>query len=186
MLNRITGIKAIWLQLTGLNLRSRFLIMDFSLWTQIINEPTHILEDALSCIDLIFTQQPNMFLDSRVHSSLHPNSHHQIAFAKFSLKVYYPPPYERHIWHYKYANTVQIKMHLHLSTGNKHLIIALSIRRFLFSVKRLQCYEQLYFQRNKGFWWPETALDECGNWELNYRKNDVFKKQSKSLLYLQI
>ena len=65
--------------------------------TQIINEPTHIVEDASSCIDLIFTSQPNIVLDSRVHSSLHPNSHHQIVFAKFNLKVYYPPPYERHV-----------------------------------------------------------------------------------------
>ena len=76
---------------------------------QIINQTAHILEDASSCIDLIFTSQPNMVLDSRIHSSLHPNSHHQIAFAKFNLKFYYPPPYERRVWHYKYANTAQIK-----------------------------------------------------------------------------
>ena len=24
---------------------------------------------------------------------------------KFNLKVFYPPPYERHIWHYEHANT---------------------------------------------------------------------------------
>ena len=34
---------------------------------------------------------------------------HQIVFAKLNLKVYYPPPYERHVWHYKNANTAQIK-----------------------------------------------------------------------------
>ena len=51
--------------------------------TQIIKEPTHSLEDASSCIDLIFTSQSNVVLDSGVHSSLHPNSHHQIVFAKF-------------------------------------------------------------------------------------------------------
>ena len=61
--------------------------------TQIINEPIHILQDASFCIDFIFTSQPNMVLDSWVHSSLHLNSHHQIGFAKFNLKVYYPPPY---------------------------------------------------------------------------------------------
>ena len=44
--------------------------------TQIINKPTHILEDASTCIDLIFTSQPNMVMDSGVQSSLHPNSHH--------------------------------------------------------------------------------------------------------------
>ena len=56
--------------------------------TQIINESTHMLEDASSCIDLIFTSQSNMVLDSGVHSSLHPNSHHQFVFTKFNLKVY--------------------------------------------------------------------------------------------------
>ena len=44
--------------------------------TQIVNEPTHILEDASSCIDLIFASQPNVVLDSGVHSSLHPKSSH--------------------------------------------------------------------------------------------------------------
>ena len=31
---------------------------------QIINEPTHVLENSLSCIDLIFTTQPNLVVDS--------------------------------------------------------------------------------------------------------------------------
>ena len=46
-----------------------------------------------------------MVLDSGVHSSLHPNTHYQIVFAKFDLKFFY----EKYVWHYKYANTVQIK-----------------------------------------------------------------------------
>ena len=50
-----------------------------------------------------------MVVDSGIHSSLHPNSHYQILFTKFNLKVYYPPPYERNVWHYRYANTAQIK-----------------------------------------------------------------------------
>ena len=71
--------------------------------TQIINEPAHI-EYASSCIDLILTSiflHPNMVLDNGVHSSLHSNSHHQIVYAKFNLKFYYPPSYERHVSHYK-------------------------------------------------------------------------------------
>ena len=74
--------------------------------TLIINEPTHIFEDSSSCIDLASTSHLNMVLDSGVHSSLHPNSHHQIVFAKFDLKVV---PCERRVWHYKHANIVQIK-----------------------------------------------------------------------------
>ena len=76
--------------------------------SQIIKEPTHILENSSSCIDLIFTTQPNMVLESGVHHSLHQNCHHQIIFAKFNLKVYYPPPYERTMFHYSQANADQI------------------------------------------------------------------------------
>ena len=43
------------------------------------------------------------------HSSLHPNCHHQIVFAKINLKIYYPPPYEREIWHYEKANADLIR-----------------------------------------------------------------------------
>ena len=54
---------------------------------QIINEPRHILENSSSCIDLIFTSQPNLSVESRTQPSLHPNCHYQIIFAKFSLEV---------------------------------------------------------------------------------------------------
>ena len=56
---------------------------------QVIKEPTHIL-DTSSCIDLIFTSQPNLIIEYGVHSSLHLNCHHQIIFAKFNLEVIYP------------------------------------------------------------------------------------------------
>ena len=39
---------------------------------QFVTESTHILENTPICIDLIFTNQPNIVLDSGVHSSLHP------------------------------------------------------------------------------------------------------------------
>ena len=71
---------------------------------QLMNEPAHLFQNSFSCIDLIFTSQPNIVVKSGVHPSLHPNRHHQIVFAKFNLKVYYPPPYLRKVWHYKEAN----------------------------------------------------------------------------------
>ena len=71
---------------------------------QVISDPTHILECSLSCIDLIFTSQPNLIINSGVHSSLHRNCHHQIIHAKFNLKIFCPPPYERVVWHYQDAN----------------------------------------------------------------------------------
>ena len=43
---------------------------------QEINEPTHILNNSTSCIDLIFNSQPDLLIESGVHPSLHPNCHH--------------------------------------------------------------------------------------------------------------
>ena len=85
-----------------------FLTSQFGL-LQIIKESTHILDNSRSCIDLIFTSQPNMVIDSGVHASLHANCHHQIIYAKFDLKIIYPPPYERTVWHFKHANSDHIK-----------------------------------------------------------------------------
>ena len=77
---------------------------------QIINEPTHILPSSAFCIDLISTNQPNLVINSGVHSSLHQNCHHQIIFAKINLKVYHPPPYKRLVWDYKKANIDAINL----------------------------------------------------------------------------
>ena len=71
---------------------------------QLINEPTNLIANSSSCIDLIFTSQPDLVMESGFHSSLHPNCHHQVVFAKINLKICYPPPYEREIWHYEKAN----------------------------------------------------------------------------------
>ena len=66
------------------------------------------LTGSSSCIDLIFKNQPNFVIDSGVYPSLHPNSHHQIAFSKLSLKIEYPPLYERLLWDYKNADSQSI------------------------------------------------------------------------------
>ena len=64
---------------------------------QVIEEPTHILDTFSACIDLNFTSQPNLIIESRVRSSLHSNYHHQVIFAKFNSEVVYPPPYVREV-----------------------------------------------------------------------------------------
>ena len=48
-------------------------------------------------------------MDSGVHASLHPHCQPQIIFAKFDLKVFYPPPCERTVWHFSQANFDHIK-----------------------------------------------------------------------------
>ena len=52
----------------------------------------HILNNSSSCIDLLFTSQPNLVMGSGFHSLLHSNCHHQVIYGRFSLIIYYPPP----------------------------------------------------------------------------------------------
>ena len=66
--------------------------------------PAHVAKNFSTCIDLLFTSQTNLGTELGVHSSLYPNCHHQISFAKFHLRIFDPPPYERTLWHYKQAN----------------------------------------------------------------------------------
>ena len=61
-------------------------------------------------IDLIFTNQPNLVINSGVHSSLHQYCHHQITIAQINLKSCYPPPYKWLVWDYKKANIDAINL----------------------------------------------------------------------------
>ena len=66
-------------------------------FSQLINEPTHIQTGSSSCIFLIFTNQPNLLVNSGVHASLHLNCHHQIIHSSFNLNIFYTPPYQTYI-----------------------------------------------------------------------------------------
>ena len=70
-------------------------------FSELIHEPIHIQANSSSCIDLVLTDQTNLSVNSGVRVSLHPHCHHQIVQSSFNLNVYYPPPYQRLIWHYK-------------------------------------------------------------------------------------
>ena len=97
--------------LEGTNLYSLTSSNNFS---QLINEPTHIQRNSSSCIDLIFTDRPNLAVNSGVHASLHPNCHHQVVHTNFNLNISYPSPYQRLIWDYKKEDSVKIRKALDL------------------------------------------------------------------------
>ena len=44
---------------------------------QLVCEPTHFKGESRSSIDLIATNQPNMFLETSVHPTLHAQRHHR-------------------------------------------------------------------------------------------------------------
>ena len=69
---------------------------------QLISEPTHVRDDgSQSCIDLVCTDQPYMFMKSGILPSLDSHSKHNIIHGTLSINIPRPPPYKRKIWDYK-------------------------------------------------------------------------------------
>ena len=85
---------------------------------QLISDATHILPQSSSCIDLIFTDQPNYVINCGTQPSLNKNCHHHIKFCKFNLKVEYPPPYQRLVSNFKKSNNDAIKRATELVNWN--------------------------------------------------------------------
>ena len=88
---------------------------------QLISEPTHFMGDSKSCIDLIFTDQPNLVIESGVHQSLHEQCHHQIVYGKLSVSNIAKPPFTRKVWYYDKADFVAIRKVLKCSVGKSIL-----------------------------------------------------------------
>ena len=88
---------------------------------QLISEATHLMDDSKSCIDLIFTDQPNLVIESGVHPSLHEQCHHQIVYGKLSVSYVKLPPYKRRMWYYHKANCAAIKRSFELFRWHEHL-----------------------------------------------------------------
>ena len=76
---------------------------------QIIDEPTNIRGESMSCIDLVITDQPSIFVESGVHPSLDDHCQHQIVYGKLNVSIPHPPPYKRTIWEYSKANAQIIR-----------------------------------------------------------------------------
>ena len=72
---------------------------------QLIDQPTLIRRS----IDLIITDQPNLFVDNGVHPSSDKHCHHNIIFGKMNLSVPHAPPYKRKVWDYLKADKDAIR-----------------------------------------------------------------------------
>ena len=81
-----------------------------------------MFENSSSCINLIFTSQPNLSVESGTQPSLHPNCHHQIIYAKFNLEVIYPPPYAGKVFHYQHSNVDLIRRSINESDWDRAFV----------------------------------------------------------------
>ena len=76
---------------------------------QLIDEPTNLRNESMSCVDLIITDKPNMFAVCGVLPSLDKFCRHQVIFGNLKMSLPSPPPYKRTIWHYSEANVQSIR-----------------------------------------------------------------------------
>ena len=84
------------------------IVVDIGL-QQMVHEPTHIVNNTKSCIDLVLTDQPNLVNECDIRPSLHSTCHHQINHVVLNMKNPTPPPFSRKIWHYDRARVESIK-----------------------------------------------------------------------------
>ena len=84
-------------------------LTEFNNLAQLIDQPTNFEPRGKSCVDLIITDQPNLFVDYRIHSSLDNNFHQHIIRGKINISVSSPPPYKRQIWDYAKADKDKIR-----------------------------------------------------------------------------
>ena len=106
-----------------------FLISQFEL-SPINKEPTHVLENSSSCIYLIFTNQPDTLVESRVHHLLYQNCHHQIYFPNWILKYITRLLMKRQFF------TTPKQM---LTIFNKQLIFLVGRSHYLIQMLMLKC-----------------------------------------------
>ena len=76
--------------------------------------------DFKSCFNLIFTDQPNLIIESGVSSSLHDQCHHQIVYGKLSVSNIALRPYTRKIWIYDKADLLAIRSNLAVTKAKSH------------------------------------------------------------------
>ena len=55
---------------------------------QLVSEPTDFIGNSKSCIDLIFTDKPNLFVETKVHPSIDPLCHQNILSGKSTLDAH--------------------------------------------------------------------------------------------------
>ena len=106
------GHSQLWWNQGGSNPEGREIeeLMSLLGLTQLISEPTNFEPNKNpSCIDLIFTDQPNIVIDSGTKPSLDNYCHHQIIYCRMNFNIPPPPPFHRKIWKYARADVRLIK-----------------------------------------------------------------------------
>ena len=86
--------------ITNANGRALDTLISSAGYKQIINKPTHTVNNSFSCIDLIFCNNLNIISNYSVDLSIFEKCHH-IIFGKINIRIPLSPSYVREVWDYK-------------------------------------------------------------------------------------
>ena len=77
-------------------------------YTQLIGQPTHVISNFSSSVDLIFASNPSVICDSGVELPLFGKCHHDLIFGELIFVITLPPTYKKQVWDYKKANAENV------------------------------------------------------------------------------
>ena len=61
--------------------------MNLAGYTQLIDQPTHVINNPSFCIDLVFASNPNVICNSGVELSLFDKCHHNLIFGELNFMI---------------------------------------------------------------------------------------------------
>ena len=77
-------------------------------YTQIIDKRNHIVNNSVSCIDLIFYTNKNINSNHGINVTIFEKCHHNIIYGKNNIRILLPPVYIRKVWDYSKTNIENI------------------------------------------------------------------------------
>ena len=90
-------------------------------YKQIIDKPTHVINNSMSCIDLIFCTNQNIISNYGVDFLMFKKCHHNIIHSKINIRVPLPRVYVREVWDYNKEHAENIKKAVSNFNWNKAL-----------------------------------------------------------------
>lgn len=88
-------------------------------YTQIIDKPTHTVNNSISWIYLIFCTNQKVISKHRVDVSVFDKCYHDIIYGKINSHVPLSPIYVREVWDYSKTNVKNIKKAIYNFNWNK-------------------------------------------------------------------
>ena len=106
-----------------------------------IDQPNHVINNSMSCIDLIFCTNQNVISNYGVDVSMFKKCHHNIIHGKIDIHVHLPPVYVHEVWHYNKANVENIKKAVTQFNWNRsfeNISVIVTISKFWKNQKNVQ------------------------------------------------